>query len=531
MISHEDALEVAPELAAHYEHSVRTVPCDRIPLPRPVQNIIDHPHFQRLRGVKQLAFADRVYPDASHSRFAHSVGVYGNAVRYTQALLNNRWSELFRDSLDSRDLRTLLIAALVHDIGQYPFAHAIEDSVRRGGGQVGVPDLDHEALTKRILLDSAFRASQLAEFQFSGPDLGLLIEQAGTSPEEVCGVLDGLGARDLTQAKAHLLRSIVDGPIDVDKLDYLRRDSHHAGVGFGLNIDVGRLLQSICVVAVPSSIRETEDLELGLIEKGVSAAEELLVARSHMFTQVYWHRTVRAHEAVLAAALSKLRRASRGLDEWIAATMLGPRAQDEDLIYQCLRVSAGRGDGSVELLQSKDERLLQLAAHRMLSSLFAFSGRAPFKRLVSISARDSRAAYQALQGIREVALGSGSIMDELAQMLAAGLTKSTGTQVSWEDIVIDIPAVRAPANTVKVLGTREPRLGRITPLYKYSSVWQRFGDGFNESMCRIRVFVPANIRQSLSESTPHYRLSAATEFLDAAISLGKRIGEQTDLGL
>ncbi|MEC9071444.1 MAG: HD domain-containing protein, partial [Myxococcota bacterium] len=102
---------------------IRLPEVDNVPVTRAVMEVIDHPHFQRLRRVRQLGPTFMVYPGAVHTRFEHSVGVYGTAVRYLQALLQHAQ---VRQSLDETDVRVVLMAALLHDVGHYPFAHTLE---------------------------------------------------------------------------------------------------------------------------------------------------------------------------------------------------------------------------------------------------------------------------------------------------------------------------------------------------------------------------------------------------------------------
>lgn len=519
-----------PELAPQYEHTVRSVPDERVPFPRDIQNIVDHPLFQRLRAVKQLAFVDRVYPDATHSRFAHSLGVYGNAIRYVQALLANEWAGQFRELLNERDLRTLLVAALLHDLAQYPFAHAIEDLHRRASGRIGSDSLNHEALTRRLILDADFRRSLTVEFGYEAEDLGHLIEAAGTSTDDVAAVLAGEGTATMSLEVSRLLRSIVDGPIDVDKLDYLRRDSHHAGVQFGLSIDVGRLLMSLAVVERQPAFGSEAVFEIGVIEKGVSTAEEMLMARAHMFTQVYWHRTVRAHEAALASAIGKLRRATIGLDAWFSSTVLGPRIGDGDLISECTRLCGGNGDESVEILTSPSSKRLREEASGLLSSLQWYSGRSPYKQLVELGAREDILTYNALQRIREYAtLHAPELFDELAERLASAMSSKLGVSVRPEHLLFDVPTSRSAANNVAVVRTEEPHIGRVSNLAEHSPFWRKFGEGFHEATCMVRLFAPAHVREQLRETESNFKQVVLNELQEASVSVGKSIAEQTEL--
>src|SRR6266545_6361970 len=197
--------------------------------------IIDTPAFQRLRYVRQLGHAFLVYPGATHTRFEHALGAYHLAGRAT------------------KDVEVQL-AALLHDIGHYPFSHALEEA--------GLPP--HETLAARHLRTGAL-ATALAHLGVSAESLLQLIQGASGSP----------------------LAGLVSGPIDVDKLDYLSRDAKMCGVPYGV-IDVDRLLTSLTVSADG----------LALHAKGLAALESLLFAKYQMYRNVYWHHAVRSATAM-----------------------------------------------------------------------------------------------------------------------------------------------------------------------------------------------------------------------------------------
>ncbi|HWC73314.1 MAG TPA: HD domain-containing protein [Gemmatimonadales bacterium] len=197
--------------------------------------VIDTPAFQRLRYVRQLGHAFLVYPGATHTRFEHALGTYHLAGRLTQ----------------DRETR---LAALLHDIGHYPFSHALEEA--------GLPR--HEMLASRHLR--------------SGPLLAVL-ERLGISVDRVLQLIQGTSASPLG--------GVVAGPLDVDKLDYLSRDATMCGVPYGV-IDVDRLLTSLTLT--PQG--------MALHAKGLAALESLLFAKYQMYRNVYWHHAVRSATAM-----------------------------------------------------------------------------------------------------------------------------------------------------------------------------------------------------------------------------------------
>ncbi|HET8654498.1 MAG TPA: HD domain-containing protein [Longimicrobiaceae bacterium] len=219
--------------------------------------IIDTPGFQRLRHVRQLGLAYLVYPGATHTRFDHALGVY-HLARRALALLSER-GEL--DDVDPQECRLVPYAALLHDIGHYPFSHALEELDAEH-----VPE-HHEALTGRFLAAPGLRAA-LGEIAPDAPDrIERLIRGSSDSP----------------------LQGLVSGSLDLDKIEYLNRDAMFCGVPYGV-VDVDRLLHALTLLRDP----ETGRAEIGVHEKGLAALESLLFAKYQMFRNVYWHHAVRA---------------------------------------------------------------------------------------------------------------------------------------------------------------------------------------------------------------------------------------------
>jgi HD superfamily phosphohydrolase len=223
--------------------------------------IIDTPEFQRLRLIRQLGLAYLVYPGATHTRFDHALGVY-HLARWAMGLLADR-GEL--QSVDPVDCRLAPYAALLHDVGHYPFSHALEEL-----GEELIP-ADHEALAERFLRADGIR--------------GALEELAPDAPARLAELIRGRSASPL--------QGLVSGSLDLDKIEYLRRDARFCGVPYG-EVDVDRLLHALTLLRDP----ETGHAEIGIHEKGLSALESLLFSKYQMFRNVYWHHAVRAATAL-----------------------------------------------------------------------------------------------------------------------------------------------------------------------------------------------------------------------------------------
>jgi HD superfamily phosphohydrolase len=222
---------------------------------------IDTPAYQRLRYVRQLGHAFLVYPGATHSRFEHGLGAY-HLARQALASLGER-GELA--AIDDQARLAVRLAALLHDLGHYPFSHALEEA--------GFPH--HETLG----------AERLA----AGP-LAEILRAAGGDAliTEIADLIRG--------SSASPLGGLVSGSLDLDKLDYLSRDARNCGVPYGV-LDVERLLASLTLVPVG------DRREVGVHEKGVSALESLLFAKYQMYRNVYWHHAVRSATCMFKRAV------------------------------------------------------------------------------------------------------------------------------------------------------------------------------------------------------------------------------------
>ena len=215
--------------------------------------LLDSPAVQRLRYVRQLGHAFLVYPGATHTRFEHALGTYHLAHRALAQL------EESGHRIDDADARLVRFAALLHDIGHYPFSHALEEA----------------GLT---------RHEMLAERHLTRGELAATLERLGIPPARLLALIRG-------QTKEPLA-GLVAGSLDVDKLDYLSRDAWMCGVPYGV-IDVERLLSALTLAQGPGG-----HVSLALHEKGLAALESLLFAKYQMYRTVYWHHAVRSATAM-----------------------------------------------------------------------------------------------------------------------------------------------------------------------------------------------------------------------------------------
>jgi HD superfamily phosphohydrolase len=241
--------------------------------------VVDSAPFQRLRYVRQLGHAFLVYPGATHARFEHALGAY-HLARRTLAMLDER-GEL--DGLDRDTPGLVRLAALVHDIGHYPFSHALEEA--------GLPS--HETLALE---------------RFAHPELRDALEAVGIACIET-RLADLIAGRS-----ANPLQGLIAGSLDLDKIEYLTRDARMCGVPYGA-VDVDRLLHSITVLEVEPGVRR-----VGIHEKGLSALESLLFAKYQMYRNVYWHHAIRSATAMFKRLVRAAIAGGRLDPAWIAGS-------------------------------------------------------------------------------------------------------------------------------------------------------------------------------------------------------------------
>jgi len=334
--------------------------------------IVDTPEFQRLRYIRQLGLAHLVYPGATHTRFDHAVGVYHLTTTALRELRDRGGVD--PEVWEGEEL--VPYAGLLHDIGHYPFSHALEELEAEH-----VP-AHHEEVSQRFFASPALRDA-LAP-------LGL------TAPDRI---------HELIAGESQLpLRGLVSGSLDLDKMEYLRRDARFCGVPYG-EVDVSRLLQGLVLLKDPA----TGMFEVGVHEKAIAALESLLFAKYQMFRNVYWHHGVRA-----ATALYK-----RIVEESVRSGLLNPEEligpTDEELLYEIGRRSL-EDDGEVA------ERI----ATRWLPALR--QRRLP-KRALELTAADL-----AGRQVEDWAVGDSPWKRVVEDELAAELGLESG------EVVIDFPA-------------------------------------------------------------------------------------------
>lgn len=227
-----------------------------INIPYPIlYDLIEHPYFQRLRRIQQLGFTNFVYPGANHTRFQHALGAM-HLMEQAIAILRSKGQYITEEESEA-----VLIAILLHDIGHGPFSHALEKTI--------IPDISHEILSRMFMEE--------INHQLNGK-LDLAIEIFSNKyPKK-------------------FLYQLVSSQLDMDRLDYLRRDSFFTGVNEG-TIGSDRIIKMLTIA----------NDELVIEEKGIYSIEKFLVARRLMYWQVYLHKTVISAENLLVKTLQRVK--------------------------------------------------------------------------------------------------------------------------------------------------------------------------------------------------------------------------------
>ncbi|MEE8182700.1 MAG: HD domain-containing protein [Thermoplasmata archaeon] len=255
---------------------------------RPFLDLMETLEIQRLNGIRQLGLTYLVFPGANHTRIEHSLGCCHLAQRMSDIL-----------NLPEEERLSVSAAALLHDIGHGPFSHMLEYHISELSG------LDHMLLAKKVIRGEEEMIAGPEKEQFDDvPSVPEVLEKHGLDPKLVSDIVMGsrelgfsklsdFGGQKPSEARKYLSQ-MIHGSIDVDQIDYLLRDSHYTGVAHGV-IDVDRLIQTVQIF----------DNNIVTDKKGISSVEGMFVARALMYSSIYFHKTVRVAELMLARAVER----------------------------------------------------------------------------------------------------------------------------------------------------------------------------------------------------------------------------------
>ena len=389
--------EIILSLIGEPKSIIRDAVWGDIPLNRKEMLLIDSVPFQRLRRVQQLGFTSWTFPGAHHSRFEHCIGVY-----HLTRLALLHLARCGGYSFTMAEINTVLAAGLLHDIGHYPYSHAVEEldlNVIR----------NHEIIGTEIV---------------TGPEIAPLLRHVwGVQPEKVAAMITKSDDVPLTQNE-RVLRNLISGALDTDKLDYLMRDSRYCNVPYGM-VDVQRLIDSLRIWPEDRTQTDGETrLQLVIDEKGVGALQSLIFARYLMFYNVYWHHTGRI------ATLMFLRSLQEALETGAFSSVELERSDDASVIALIQNTTQ---PGSI--------------AHDLITDL---RNRRFFKRAISLSEDEPVFSHLAMLKY------DPARRKLLEEVWCKALSDLTGQQLRGYEVLLDIPEPKGFEMVLDVICERPP---------------------------------------------------------------------------
>lgn len=406
--------------------------------------LLDSPEIQRLHGIHQLGLAHMVFPGANHTRLEHSLGVWHIGTRMAEQMGI------------SRNKEEISAACFLHDVGHAPYSHTLEYLLH------DILGTDHMELTRAIIL---------GKYDILGPDekstgrrkIPEILGDAGLDPKLVAGYVagePGPGPDSVLERfaphragrperDAHL-GQLLHGALDADQLDYLLRDSHYTGVAYGV-IDLSRLLRTMAF----------HEGRLVVHKSGLVAVESMLVARALMYSSVYFHRTVRICEMMLARAVERM----EGLGDLDL-----PKMTDCELMHHL----AGAGKYQRDIAQRLKYRRLFKNAYSLLASGLDEERAAGLARLDEPAVRRS-------------------IEDEIA--------RRAGVEEGY--VIVDLPSKEVILSEPRMHNTDvlilDEERGKLQPLSKHSPLaralqYRRVPDW------AVMVSTDARMRQKVAEA-------------------------------
>lgn len=520
-----------PELTPTTESIIQISRGRRTRLTARLTRLLREPLVRRLATVSQLGLVRLVYPGATHTRFEHSLGTYSNAANYIRSLYYDPINPLFGQIMSKNDLLATLLAAILHDLGQYSHAHDLYD--------VEPVIFKHETLTSMLLKGTWVDYRKLTDSLRK-----IIIIDWNIDPERIVRILEADPSKLSLEIRDRILHTIISGPIDADKLDYLLRDSDNCQAVFGNGLDRSRLLSTLTIVYQRQGAHDEQYFALGIHEKGRAAAESVGFIRFQMFNAVYWHHTVRAAKSML----------QRAAFEWIAPKRLDPSKHEKlkrefyDFVLQYKKVDKRKPDGQVQLFNLPSVNEITRIGHTsnpQWSSLYytdlsflqwlyertsdtgkelieAIAKRELYKRIFVISAIQSRPLWEKIQSelrnyddfkryseelrksikirVDEIIknssdesksffiTGVGETIEPVQQ--AARILGGEGT------VLIDAPKPRGKENLLffpEDLHRGQREEFQAPSLLAVSESWQLFSNKLHETAGNIRIFVHPDV--------------------------------------
>lgn len=469
--------------------------------------VLSHPFFQRLRRVRQLAFLHYVFPGATHTRFEHSLGVMHLASRAWEKLQTNQERlrqtvhsiqdfKAFEESADKKErhgrlwptfammdqifqsdysLQTFRLAALLHDVGHPAFSHSGEhfmpswEDVRQANPDL--PEYLAEYVDKRIEELSARGADPsnvkvrheiysilmidkiMRDVYAKNPQLRLVIDPRDINAMINSAITPAPGSPLLASQTAHILRELISGELDIDRMDYLLRDSRECGVVYG-QFDVDRILDSLGLYFDDSN----QQIHVAIHLSGLAAFEDYLRARYSMYLQLYFHKSAVAAEAMM-------RHLCNALGDWrLPAKIENYAAIDEYNIGNALWVA------SEKIAQPKQDEIRVLVADLLYN-------RKLWKRVYEATAPKGKSTTDVTERVKQILDAKGVTYQEISS--ENSLTRFQPRSGNLRS-----------NNYLRLIKKDEQQLHRVCAIEDYSSMIAN-----NESVVIRRIYA--------SEDQPH----------------------------
>ena len=368
-------------------------------------DLIEHPYFQRLRRIKQLGLTHYVFPGATHSRYQHTIGALHLMSLALESLKNKEVK------ITSEEQDAVLAAILLHDIGHGPFSHALEESLMSG--------INHEMLSQLLMND--------LNQQFEGKlDLAIQIFNNNYSKK--------------------FLHQLVSSQLDMDRLDYIKRDSFFTGVTEG-TIGTDRIIKMLNVL----------DDNLVVEKKGIYSIEKFLISRRLMYWQVYLHKTVMASEYLLVKMLQRAKYLGNSNIDVFATpclsfflkqniTMDNYNGQLQKVISNFVQLDDSDIISSAKVWMNHSDKVLSILARnlieRKLPSLILSENKPKVKQITQIMNRiieiydlsEEEASFLLISG--EISNSAFSSIDDMIQILIA---KNETKDLSEVSDILNVP--------------------------------------------------------------------------------------------
>lgn len=268
MMDHDSTEYQIFRLTGNFSQTIRDPLWRDVPLSVGFKELFNSAPMQKLGRIRQLGPAHLVYPGAVHTRADHSLGVFHVTRLIILSLLGGSSGHGIIPSLGHQDIQAMLAAAMLHDLGHFPYAHALKEIVSR----------EHESLGA-VMIASDDRLRDIIENRLE------------TSVESVCKIIDPTLPCD--NPVIAFFRTILSGTLDPDKLDYLSRDALFCGIPYGMQ-DASYIIRNLAV---------TDRMVLAVPHEAIGAVEHLLFAKYAMYRNVYWHHVTRGATAMIKKAI------------------------------------------------------------------------------------------------------------------------------------------------------------------------------------------------------------------------------------